>query len=328
MSNTRVLNCQPRPPHGFTLVELLVVIAIIGILVALLLPAVQAAREAARRAQCTNHLKQIGLAIHNFHDARKGFPRSRMACHHGTWATELWPYLEENSLADQWDKVKAFHFQPAATRQTNVSTYFCPSRRSPPQVSVTGQDDRPGVTGISGALADYAVCSGDSSAYFDTIYDYVNRDANGAFICAGDNLFATEFCSGSLPDSLFKSEPLYVRFKSLIDGTGKTLLVGEKQVPQRGFGYWFLPGEYVFDNSIYNPDYVETLGRFAGPNLGLARSVDEAVAGNFGGPHSGICQFVFADGSVHAIAVEIDEVILGYLANRRDGQTISDTDIY
>ena len=98
--------------RGFTLVELLVVIAIIAILIALLLPAVQAAREAARRTQCVNNLKQIGLAIHNFHDVFLGLPPTRQICHHGTWANILWPYLEQGPAADQWDPELAYHYQP------------------------------------------------------------------------------------------------------------------------------------------------------------------------------------------------------------------------
>ena len=83
---------------GFTLVELLVVIAIIGVLVALLLPAVQAAREAARRTQCTNNLKQMGLACHNFHDARKSLPPAYMSGEgFGTWLMLIMPYMEEGA---------------------------------------------------------------------------------------------------------------------------------------------------------------------------------------------------------------------------------------
>ncbi len=83
------------PHKAFTLVELLVVIAIIGILVALLLPAVNSAREAARRTQCINNLKNIGLAIHNFHNAQRQLPNSRRTCDYLTWAAEIWPYIEE-----------------------------------------------------------------------------------------------------------------------------------------------------------------------------------------------------------------------------------------
>src|SRR5262245_64832193 len=86
---------------AFTLVELLVVIAIIGVLVALLLPAVQAAREAARRSQCTNNLKQLGLAVHNYADANKGaFPVGEYSWGWGTWLVGLLPYIEQQNLYD------------------------------------------------------------------------------------------------------------------------------------------------------------------------------------------------------------------------------------
>ncbi len=116
---------------------------------------------------------------------------------------------------------------------------------------------------------------------------------------------------------------------SILDGTTKTMLVGEKQVPTRGFGYYITPaGEPTIDSSIYNGDSLSIPGRFAGQAYGLARHPEEAVQTNFGGPHPGICQFVFADGSVHAIAIEIDGVILGYLAHRKDGKVISGSAIY
>jgi prepilin-type N-terminal cleavage/methylation domain-containing protein len=86
--------------HAFTLVELLVVIAIIGVLVALLLPAVQAAREAARRSQCSNNLKQLGIAFHNHHDVKGGLPAGRAACCWGTWIVPTMPYLELKNVSD------------------------------------------------------------------------------------------------------------------------------------------------------------------------------------------------------------------------------------
>ena len=89
-----------RNIRGFTLVELLVVIAIIGILVALLLPAIQAAREAARRSQCVNNLKQLGVAFQNYHDTYKQLPIGAYSCCWGTWQMAILPFLEEQELAD------------------------------------------------------------------------------------------------------------------------------------------------------------------------------------------------------------------------------------
>ncbi len=136
-----------RPLHGFTLVELLVVIAIIGILVALLLPAVQAAREAARRTQCTNHLKQMGLALHNYHGAHKVFPYGSRAGRYMAsnrsqvrtginWKTSILPFLEEGALYDQLDfKNGVFAVDWYNNEILNgmvVPVYNCPTSRFDP----------------------------------------------------------------------------------------------------------------------------------------------------------------------------------------------------
>src|SRR5687768_6007213 len=116
--------------RGFTLVELLVVIAIIGVLVALLLPAVQAAREAARRTQCSNNLKQIGLAMHNYHDTHKQFPPAYVADSNGTpmhsWRVLILPYIEANHIYDRYDQTQPWD---SATNRQLLSempqTYRC-----------------------------------------------------------------------------------------------------------------------------------------------------------------------------------------------------------
>ncbi len=120
--------------YGFTLVELLVVIAIIGVLVALLLPAVQAAREAARRAQCTNQLKQWGLAMQLFHDSRGQLPLGSRVAPRQTWVMHLWPYIEQNSLASKNDVTINFYEPPGTIGGTldgvtgqALSMYNCPS---------------------------------------------------------------------------------------------------------------------------------------------------------------------------------------------------------
>src|SRR5690242_4884124 len=133
------LTATRRPQRlAFTLVELLVVIAIIGVLVALLLPAVQMARESARRTQCSNHLKQLGLAAQNFNDVRGWLPPTRVSNDSTdanqnwlTWAVILLPYVEQQNYYTQWDLTKAYELHPQQVTRQAVPVYFCPSRRKP-----------------------------------------------------------------------------------------------------------------------------------------------------------------------------------------------------
>ncbi|MFW6170885.1 MAG: DUF1559 domain-containing protein, partial [Planctomycetota bacterium] len=162
-----------RTEHAFTLVELLVVIAIIGILVALLLPAVQAAREAARRTQCINHLKQIGLALHNHHDTHKRFPpggcsdqtpfgtdQSESGAWGHSWVVALLPFMEQSAMYDMMDGLSGNTgwFKSVVydgVDEQSISTIFCPSSPMERWGNAGGRDvQRNLYPGIAGGIDD------------------------------------------------------------------------------------------------------------------------------------------------------------------------------
>lgn len=128
------MSVSPRR-SAFTLVELLVVIAIIGVLVALLLPAVQAAREASRRAKCQNHLRQVALGVHNFSDTHGYLIPARIDYQYLGWTVMLLPYIEQTNLYEQFNMKTMVSTQSPTAMQTTVHIYQCPSRHHPKQQS-------------------------------------------------------------------------------------------------------------------------------------------------------------------------------------------------
>jgi len=284
-------------------VELVVVIAIIGVLVGLLIPAVQKVREASARSQCQNNLKQIGLALHMYHGDNNRLPPSRLSDLHATWAVLILPYLEQRPLYQQWDLSQTYYNQSDVARTTSVPGYFCPSRRdaqTAPRVSISGDqnDDPPLGPHVPGALGDYAACTGtDNCDGADCTGAY-----NGAFRAAFDQ---------------FGRNLGVVRFATIRDGLSNTFFVGEKHVQFNNFGRGPL------DCSCYNGDYWVCSTRSAGPHFPLADSRAGAVP-QFGSDHPGICQFLLGDGSVRSLTLATDPKILALLANIADGQAIPD----
>ena len=297
---------------AFTLVELLVVIAIIGILIALLLPAVQAAREAARRMQCANNLKQIGLAAHTFHQAERQLPPARYYDTSLTWAALLLPYLEEGAQFKMFDTDARYYDQDPDALKYAPSTYYCPSRRGH-MLSVQGDDlDWQGTTNLPGALCDYSGNAGD-----------INNSGSGAYGEANscDGVFLRANIKRDSNGEIVRWS--HVGFVDIRDGLTSTVLIAERHVHRNYFGRFYVPetGYQPSDNSIYNGDRGAYI-IFGGPGWGPARGAKDEVNLRLGSYHPGIVNVVLCDGSVRSLSVSINETILGYLMSRNDRNPI------
>jgi prepilin-type N-terminal cleavage/methylation domain-containing protein/prepilin-type processing-associated H-X9-DG protein len=295
---------------GFTLIELLVVIAIIAILIGLLVPAVQKVRDAAARAQCANNLKQLGLAVHSYHDSTRTLVPTTIAEATGTvvnpdgfasWATLLLPYVEQDNVFKLWNLTRPCSQQVPAAYQQQVPVYVCPSRPTP--VLSTGD-----FVPAGGGLGDYNPCYG-------TIPGVNNANADGAIIQAAHTITGDVVIQ-------WKAQ---LNLSSIKDGTSNTLMFGEKHIrPSK------MRGENE-DRSIFG-GVNNCTRRVAGIQFNntanlrpLAVPSDENGAfanQRFGGPHTGVCQFVFCDGSVKAIALGVDIETLTALATRARGEVI------
>lgn len=326
-----------RRQSGFTLVELLVVIAIIGVLVALLLPAVQAAREAARRAQCTNNLKQIGLAVNTFHSAKNSFPSVRLPCHHGTWFTEIWDYMDMGAITANWDSKLAYHYQPEAARQAQVPSYFCPTRRAVGSgITIdresTSRPDQNLKGTYNGALGDYAACVGfmdggcwDTAGCTRSVPGNPKVETTTGIITGLDHAKQPGCGNNGRGgfDFIYKGHKSWTSAKHVTDGMSNTFMIGEKHVRETEMG--MISGG---DGAIYNGDHMQVAGRFAGPQHPLALHINEPFNKNqFGSYHQGMAQFVFGDGSVHAISTAVDLVVYTAFGTRASAETPSFADL-
>ncbi len=306
--------------NAFTLVELLVVITIIGILISLLLPAVQAAREAARRTQCNNNLKQLGLAMHNYHTAMGTLPFAGSHWGHGGWVKMTLPYIEQQGIADQWDEKVIYTSQPNLDLcRIQIATHICPSD-SHTRSSWGGN-------AYNMANFNYAVNLGNTSVYRVT-------PLNGVTFL-GAPFHYEEAVTTNIDVFNFS----YIR-----DGTSNTLMLAEVRQGQanadsthcdlRGL-IWYghhcgittheapnttVP-DYVQNGWCPKPDTAEKLGMPCANESGQKTgSTPKNLSSR--SQHPGGVNVVLCDGSVHFISNSIDLTTWRNLGSSRDNEVL------
>lgn len=293
------MSFRPKLPAGFTLVELLVVIAIIGILVALLLPAVQAARESARRTQCQNHLKNIGLAIQTYHDAKRVYPmgRDQRDQRSLSWAYRILPNLELTSMHDSFQPgTFVYALVNSVAMRTPIEIYACPSRRPAAADRDFDNEDNLAPTQYLrvATLGDYAACAG---------LDYGTGIDVGIFRSEAEKKTAGAIHSYST-----------TRARHVTDGLSNTFAVGERYLVDEAV----VPGPNqvhyrIGDTCFLAGDLPKTI--FAGTAGGIGTDTTDYTNSRFGSRHPEISQFVFLDGHVRPVSPSIDQSTLNALAS-------------
>ena len=291
--------CHAR--RGFTLVELLVVIAIIGILIALLLPAVQAAREAARRSQCSNHLKQISLALLNYESTYKTLPPAAISSNLMGWQQFALPFMEQTTLYQKFDfKKDYFQSQNWALGLTSVATYFCPSTGGEENL----RDNHTGhlINNVAPFSMHYYGVLGPKGQ---------NSYTNVAYTCTTGASYGGICSQGSM------AYPKAVTLAAITDGTSNTFLLAESSWKGMGrYRSWVQGSYYDGDTVVFCARNV----RYA-INSRLTTTVFNDIP--FGSQHPGGCQFAMVDGSVRFVSETIDQAIYLATASRDGGESVS-----
>jgi prepilin-type N-terminal cleavage/methylation domain-containing protein/prepilin-type processing-associated H-X9-DG protein len=337
---------KPCGRHGFTLIELLVVIAIIGVLVGLLLPAVQQAREAARRTQCQNNLKQFGLALHNYHDSHNSFPPGFILSIPNTYAsanTLLLPYIEQGNLQGQYNMNLSWEFQSPAVARSVIPTFVCPSSASENPVDSVALQGLQSVTGplpvgTTAGLTHYLYCKGSTDAWCFIPYQ---STASGLF-----------------------NNNVVPRIRNVLDGTSNTFAMGEGAsgrlwpmchgagctipLTRPGGGTWpadqgwligtvnsinFVQAGLMVVPSIFGCT-VDTLNKSPVTDTSAdITQITDCRASYNGGPHStsnfrsaheGGAYFLFTDGSVRWVNENIDKQNYQALSTIAGGEVIGE----
>jgi prepilin-type N-terminal cleavage/methylation domain-containing protein len=332
--------------HGFTLVELLVVIAIIGMLVALLLPAVQMAREAARRAQCTNNMRQLGLAMHNHHDTKQEFPAAWLGYEYKTdaagdkirptdgelrnlppqalgdpgwsWAAEILPFVEQSAVYANFVNLdlSVTDDENEVARTTVISLFRCPSDRI----------DKSAFT-----IAEFEAMHGEEHEHEHEDEEHEEHDIDNMSFAAAS--YVASFGTADTEEAeehadeheeeehadehkVFATDGAFyhnsfLTFTDFSDGTSNTLIIGERS-SRIGKQTWVgMPaGDGCFPTLVVGSTH-DTFGKQNGSSHG------------FSSEHPGGANFVFGDTTVHFLSDTIDTDILKALSTRNGNESVS-----
>lgn len=299
--------------RGFTLVELLVVIAIIGVLVGLLLPAVQAAREAARRMQCSNNFKQVGLAMHNYHDTHRVFPigaglsggcSGHTGHHLFSWGVHILPFLEQGNLYDTITFEDSGHVVNLPANYTTdtllqpVEAYLCPSNP---------QSDKLVNSAFSALLNSIGMPRTDMAGVADS--------RSWKCFSSGTEGFRPRPDGNGLLFGYSKT-----KFRDIIDGTSNTLMVGEITGDHRT-----ATGASTLNGTSYTVyDVYDTSAGINGPYTIPGGGPYAFRPQGFSSFHPGGCHFVLADGSVRFLSENMDQGILSAVSTRAGEEVVGE----
>ena len=293
--------------RGFTLIELLVVISIVGLLIALMLPAVQMAREAARKTHCANNLKQIGLALHNYMDSYKSFPPGYVSSLRAdldddgpgwAWGAMILPHFEHDIIFRLVDFSKPIDSEAAAkVRTESVTAYICPS-----------DGEFESVIDIPNKKTDGIICQMAAANYVG---------------CAGTVRPTCKICRDHFDGVFGRNHPIEPR--EMQDGLSKTIAVGERSAFWSSATMWgVVPDSKVVDHQqprkyAGGPAYVLGTTFKEGFNIEevpVDASEEQTFAESFGSQHPGGCFFLFCDAGVRFVWNDADPAVMNVLSTR------------
>ncbi len=305
LNHFRWCRCLVRSPSGFTLVELLVVIAIIGVLVALLLPAVQSVRESARRTECVNHLRQLGLALHNHHDQQGALPQAGQPPRRGlSWTAAILPYIEYANLQQQIDYERDFDYVTnGRVTLTAIPLLLCPSQENARSVLRS-------VFNIGADLVD------GQEPFTTHFYGILGAEGDHPLTGEPYPVVATGTCGGFAQNGAMPREK-GVAFREITDGLTKTFLLGELSWSEAGIHRSWLRGCDTGAGcrscgSSKNVEHAINLFSYST----FLQGFNDA---SFGSEHPGGTHFLFAGGQVSFVSESISLGVYKTAASR-DGE--------